>query len=590
MGRARRLRPRRRRGLRRLPGRLPPRPRLAAGQRVAGLGLRAVGAPVEPGLPAGPRRARPPGGGDRRGRRGRALRALPAPVRPVVAAGRAERPVAAVTGFGPGLPAGRARRRRAGRGRRASPPATPTGGAAARSASSTTPTTTSSTRLHDEIGRRFLAENALNPFAFPSLGRMEAEVVAAASALTHLVDGGGTMSSGGTESIFLAVHTAREWAPRAGRRPSRRSSPPAPPTRPSPRPATTSASSSGGSTWAPTCGPTRRRSPRRSTTDVVLLVASAPCYPFGVIDPVTEIAALAADARHPLPRRRLPRRLAAAVLGAARRAGAAVGLPHARRHVVVGRRAQVRLRLQGRQRRSSTATRRWCAGSGSSSTTGPAGSTARPRPPAPGRRRRSPGRGPPSATSAPTATWPRPRVVRDTTRRFLEGIEAIPGLAVTGRPDLSVFEFGSPTLDIGAVGDVMDERGWHLDRQQGGLHLMVSPVPRPRRRRLPRRPGRGRRRRPTAVAPAAAAPRPTAPCRRREPVDAGFAGAVLAGGASRRMGRDKALVAGARRPGPRPGGGRGPARRRGGGDRRGRRRRGVVAGARAAVGGRPPPG
>ncbi|MCP4963165.1 MAG: hypothetical protein GY925_28340, partial [Actinomycetia bacterium] len=27
----------------------------------------------------------------------------------------------------------------------------------------------------------------------------------------------------------------------------------------------------------------------------------------------------------------------------------------------------------------------------------------------------------------------------------------------------------------GAIGDVMDDRGWHLDRQQGGLHLMVSP-------------------------------------------------------------------------------------------------------------------
>ena len=27
----------------------------------------------------------------------------------------------------------------------------------------------------------------------------------------------------------------------------------------------------------------------------------------------------------------------------------------------------------------------------------------------------------------------------------------------------------------GAVGDVMDDRGWNLDRQQGGLHLMVSP-------------------------------------------------------------------------------------------------------------------
>lgn len=43
------------------------------------------------------------------------------------------------------------------------------------------------------------------------------------------------------------------------------------------------------------------------------------------------------------------------------------------------------------------------------------------------------------------------------------------------RPDMSLFEFGSSTLDMGAVGDVMDDRGWNLDRQQGGLHLMISP-------------------------------------------------------------------------------------------------------------------
>jgi hypothetical protein len=30
-------------------------------------------------------------------------------------------------------------------------------------------------------------------------------------------------------------------------------------------------------------------------------------------------------------------------------------------------------------------------------------------------------------------------------------------------------------VDIAAVGDVMDDRGWHLDRQQGGLHAIVSP-------------------------------------------------------------------------------------------------------------------
>ena len=42
---------------------------------------------------------------------------------------------------------------------------------------------------------------------------------------------------------------------------------------------------------------------------------------------------------------------------------------------------------------------------------------------------------------------------------------------------MSVFCFGSETIDIMAVGDVMDERGWHLDRQTGpdALHMMVSP-------------------------------------------------------------------------------------------------------------------
>ena len=42
---------------------------------------------------------------------------------------------------------------------------------------------------------------------------------------------------------------------------------------------------------------------------------------------------------------------------------------------------------------------------------------------------------------------------------------------------MSVFAFGSREIDIFAVGDAMDERGWCLDRQQGpdALHLMVSP-------------------------------------------------------------------------------------------------------------------
>jgi glutamate/tyrosine decarboxylase-like PLP-dependent enzyme len=68
--------------------------------------------------------------------------------------------------------------------------------------------------------------------------------------------------------------------------------------------------------------------------------------------------------------------------------------------------------------------------------------------------------------------------VRDTTRKLLDGIAGIDRLQVWGDPVMSVFAFGSETIDIKAVGDVMDEKGWHLDRQSGpeALHLMVSPA------------------------------------------------------------------------------------------------------------------
>jgi len=69
------------------------------------------------------------------------------------------------------------------------------------------------------------------------------------------------------------------------------------------------------------------------------------------------------------------------------------------------------------------------------------------------------------------------RRVRDTTRKLREGIAAIDGLQVWGKPVMSVMSFGSETHDIMAIGDVMDDRGWHLDRQHGpdALHFMVSP-------------------------------------------------------------------------------------------------------------------
>ena len=85
VGPARRRRAGRDRGLRGLPGRLPPGPRHVAGQRLAGERVRALGAPRQPGVPPGPRRAAAHGRRDPRGRRSRALRPLPSTARPGVA-------------------------------------------------------------------------------------------------------------------------------------------------------------------------------------------------------------------------------------------------------------------------------------------------------------------------------------------------------------------------------------------------------------------------------------------------------------------------------------------------------------------------
>lgn len=82
-----------------------------------------------------------------------------------------------------------------------------------------------------------------------------------------------------------------------------------------------------------------------------------------------------------------------------------------------------------------------------------------------------------AAISQTVARWPRflDGWARLGTRRFRTGIEAIDGLRITGRPVMSVMEISSEVHDLAAVNDVMDDRGWHLDRQQGGLHLMLSP-------------------------------------------------------------------------------------------------------------------
>lgn len=150
----------------------------------------------------------------------------------------------------------------------------------------------------DALGRealaRFGATNGLDPTAFPSLLRMENDLVALAGGLLDAPDGFvGTVTSGGTESILLAVLAARVGAPHVV----------------DPSIALPSSAHAAFLKAAHVLGvravvvdvdpDTLRADPRAMreavTDDTVLVVASAPSYAHGVVDPVTEIAALAAE-------------------------------------------------------------------------------------------------------------------------------------------------------------------------------------------------------------------------------------------------------------------------------------------------------
>ena len=59
----------------------------------------------------------------------------------------------------------------------------------------------------------FWTENSLGKRAFPSLAKLENDVVDFGLSLMNAPeDAAGTFTSGGSESIFLAIQTARDWA------------------------------------------------------------------------------------------------------------------------------------------------------------------------------------------------------------------------------------------------------------------------------------------------------------------------------------------------------------------------------------------
>ena len=89
---------------------------------------------------------------------------------------------------------------------------TSTGATPAPPSTCSTPATTCSQVAKDAYAL-YQSENALGPGAFPSLKRMEEDVVGMGLSLLHAPEGArGNLTSGGTESIMLAVKTCRDEA------------------------------------------------------------------------------------------------------------------------------------------------------------------------------------------------------------------------------------------------------------------------------------------------------------------------------------------------------------------------------------------
>jgi glutamate/tyrosine decarboxylase-like PLP-dependent enzyme len=148
-------------------------------------------------------------------------------------------------------------------------------------------------QLLEDAYTEFISENGLSPVAFPSLRQMETEVVSMAASLLGGDDEvAGTMTSGGTESIMMAMKAAREWGRKKGVARPRVVAPL------SAHPAFDKAAHylDVDLAHAPLAADFRvdvKAMERLVDERTVLLVGSAPSYPQGVVDDIPAIAALA---------------------------------------------------------------------------------------------------------------------------------------------------------------------------------------------------------------------------------------------------------------------------------------------------------
>lgn len=330
--------------------------------------------------------------------------------------------------------------------------------------------------LKDAYNQAFYT-NGLGPGAFKSLRKFESEVIAMTAGLLGYDGASGNMTSGGTESILMAVKTARDYA-----RAERDITQPAMVLPTTAHPAFHKSAQYLGvdvvqiglrDDFRVDVDEMRRA----ITPDTVLVVGSAPNYPFGTIDDIPAIAALALE--HGIPCH-VDACLGGFLLPFVERLGHSV--------------RPWDFRVEGVSSISADLHKYGFSARGAS--------TVMYRDPAYRRHQFfAQTDWPGGLYGSPTMTGSRPgaavaaawavlnylgeggyerlaKVIMDTTRVIQDGINSTDGLHVLGEPDMSVFAFSSDTLDIHSVGDALDDLGWHPDRQQkpASLHVMVTPA------------------------------------------------------------------------------------------------------------------
>ena len=330
----------------------------------------------------------------------------------------------------------------------------------------------------DQAYAMYGSTNGLNADAFPSLKKFQADVVATVNRWVHGDEtSAGFMTSGGTESILLAVKAARE----RGRREFGITQP------------NVVLPTSAHAAFEKACyyfGLESRRVPVRADwradveamqqaidENTVLLVGSAPQYPQGVVDPITDIAALARQ-------RNINCHVDACMGGVTLTFLEQLGEPiplwdfrvdgvtsisvDLHKYGYTSKGASVILH-RNRQLRSyqTFVTDNWLGGFYGSS--GVLGTKS----------------GGPMASAWAVMNYlgdegylRLTESARATTRQLADAIEKIDGLHLRAYPDSTLLSFGAQNFDVFAVADELAKTGWYVDRQAppDSLHCTVNAV------------------------------------------------------------------------------------------------------------------